>query len=568
VTETVEQKVPDIGDFTDVEIIEVHVSAGDTVAVEDPLITLETDKASMDVPATVAGKVSSVEVAQGDRVSEGSLIAHVETGEAGGDAEDASPETVDGEADEPAAGSGEERAPGAEAAGGESRSVLVPDIGDFTDVDIIEVHVGTGDQVAAEDPLITLETDKASMDVPAPAAGTVESVAVSVGDKVSEGDLVLVLKAAGGAGEAPAQTDAGKEGSGKEDPGKEASPKKDAGTEDSGSGRSAPSGPAEPAAGKAPARTPAVAALPAVDEEGFAKAHASPSVRRFARELGVDLGRVSGSGVKGRITREDVKAYVKAALEGEPAPGVQGLPPVPEVDHAKYGEIEVKPLSRVQKISGPRLHASWVNLPHVTQFDEADITELENRRQELKDKAAERGAKLTPLAFIMAAVVRTLQEFPVFNASLDAAGENLVLKKYFHIGFAADTPNGLVVPVIKNAEQRSLLGLARELGDLSAKARDGKLAATDMQGGCFTVSSLGGIGGTAFTPIINAPEVAILGVSRSSFQPVWVDGEFVPRLMLPLCLSYDHRVIDGAAAARFTRFLATQLEDPDGLILF
>jgi pyruvate dehydrogenase E2 component (dihydrolipoamide acetyltransferase) len=568
VTETVEQKVPDIGDFTDVEIIEVHVSAGDTVAVEDPLITLETDKASMDVPATVAGKVSSVEVAQGDRVSEGSLIAHVETGEAGGDAEDASPETVDGEADEPAAGSGEERAPGAEAAGGESRSVLVPDIGDFTDVDIIEVHVGTGDQVAAEDPLITLETDKASMDVPAPAAGTVESVAVSVGDKVSEGDLVLVLKAAGGAGEAPAQTDAGKEGSGKEGPGKEASPKKDAGTEDSGSGRSAPSGPAEPAAGKAPARTPAVAALPAVDEEGFAKAHASPSVRRFARELGVDLGRVSGSGVKGRITREDVKAYVKAALEGEPAPGVQGLPPVPEVDHAKYGEIEVKPLSRVQKISGPRLHASWVNLPHVTQFDEADITELENRRQELKDKAAERGAKLTPLAFIMAAVVRTLQEFPVFNASLDAAGENLVLKKYFHIGFAADTPNGLVVPVIKNAEQRSLLGLARELGDLSAKARDGKLAATDMQGGCFTVSSLGGIGGTAFTPIINAPEVAILGVSRSSFQPVWVDGEFVPRLMLPLCLSYDHRVIDGAAAARFTRFLATQLEDPDGLILF
>jgi pyruvate dehydrogenase E2 component (dihydrolipoamide acetyltransferase) len=330
-----------------------------------------------------------------------------------------------------------------------------------------------------------------------------------------------------------------------------------------------PAAPAEPAPAKpTPSPSPAVAALPAVDEEGFAKAHASPSVRRFARELGVDLGRVSGSGVKSRITREDVKAFVKAALEGEPLPGAQGLPPVPEVDHAKYGEIEVKPLSRIQKISGPRLHASWVNVPHVTQFDEADITELENRRKELKDKAAERGAKLTPLAFIVAAVVRTLQEFPLFNASLDASGENLVLKKYFHIGFAADTPNGLVVPVIKNAEQRSLLGIARELGDLSGKARDGKLAATDMQGGCFTVSSLGGIGGTAFTPIINAPEVAILGVSRSSFQPVYADGEFVPRLMLPLSLSYDHRVIDGAAAVRFTRFLAAQLEDPDGLILF
>jgi pyruvate dehydrogenase E2 component (dihydrolipoamide acetyltransferase) len=547
VTDTVEQKVPDIGDFTDVEIIEVHVSAGDSVAVEDPLITLETDKASMDVPATVAGKVSSVEVAQGDRVSEGSLIARIETAEAGGDDEAAPPETDDaGGADEDAAQSAGEEASAAAPAGGESRSVLVPDIGDFTDVDIIEVHVGPGDEVAAEDPLITLETDKASMDVPAPAAGRVESVAVSVGDKVSEGDLVLVLKAEGGAA---AETPA-------------------AAREDAGADRPAPAKPVEPATGKTPAKTPAVAALPAVDEEGFAKAHASPSVRRFARELGVDLGRVSGSGVKGRITREDVKAFVKAALEGEPAPGVQGLPPVPEVDHAKYGEIEVKPLSRVQKISGPRLHASWVNLPHVTQFDEADITELENRRQELKDKAAERGAKLTPLAFIIAAVVRTLQEFPIFNASLDAAGENLVLKKYFHIGFAADTPNGLVVPVIKNAEQRSLLGLARELGDLSAKARDGKLAATDMQGGCFTVSSLGGIGGTAFTPIINAPEVAILGVSRSSFQPVWADGEFVARLLLPLCLSYDHRVIDGAAAARFTRFLATQLEDPDGLILF
>lgn len=539
-SDKVEQTVPDIGDFTDVEVIEIHVAVGDVVAVEDPLITIETDKASMDVPATTAGTIASVEVSQGDRVSEGSLIAAVtaasgDDGEKEAPAESAQSAPEEAAADEPAA------------AAGESQSVLVPDIGDFADVDVIEVHVSSGDSVAAEDPLITLETDKASMDVPAPAAGTIESVAVAAGDKVSEGDLVLVLQAtSGGAAEVaatPAETPV-------EAPAATAAPA------------------AAPAQPQPPAPAPAVAALPAVDEEGFAKAHASPSVRRFARELGVDLARVSGSGVKSRITHEDVKVFVKAAMSGDVAPGVQGLPPVPEVDFAKYGEVEVTPLTRIQKISGPRLHASWVNLPHVTQFDEADITELEDRRKELKDKAMERGARLTPLAFIVAAVVKTLAEFPVFNASLDAAGENLVFKKYFHIGFAADTPNGLVVPVIKNAESRSLLGIARELGELSAKARDGKLAATDMQGGCFTVSSLGGIGGTAFTPIINAPEVAILGVSRSTMKPVYQDDKFVPRLTLPLSLSYDHRVIDGAAAARFTRYLAGQLEDPDGLILF
>ena len=307
--------------------------------------------------------------------------------------------------------------------------------------------------------------------------------------------------------------------------------------------------------------------LPAIDETGFAKAHASPSVRKFARELGVDLSKVSGSGAKGRVTKDDVKGFVKVVMSGTPASTGQVLPAVPEVDFSKFGEIEVQPLSRIQKISGPRLHASWVNLPHVTQFDSADITELEARRQVLKPKAAEQDAKLTPLAFIIVAVVRALQEFPVFNASLDPNGEELVLKKYFHVGFAADTPNGLMVPVIKNADKRSLLGIARELSFLSGKARDGKLAATDFRGGCFTVSSLGSIGGTAFTPIINAPELAILGVSRASIQPVYVDGEFKPRLMLPLSLSYDHRVIDGAVAVRFTSFLAEQLADPDGLIL-
>ena len=541
-SDKVEQTVPDIGDFTDVEVIEIHIAVGDVVAVEDPLVTIETDKASMDIPATAAGTIASVDVSQGDRVSEGSLIASVTAEGGAGAAEEAPTESAPSAPEEAAA-------EGPVAAAGESRSVLVPDIGDFADVDVIEVHVSAGDSVAAEDPLITLETDKASMDVPAPAAGIIESVAVAAGDKISEGDLVLVLQATdGGAPETAAASAAAPA----EAPAASSAP--------------APSSAPTPPSASAPG--PAVAALPAVDEDGFAKAHASPSVRRFARELGIDLGRVGGSGAKGRITREDIKAFVKAAMSGDAAPGVQGLPPVPEVDFAKYGEVEVKPLTRIQKISGPRLHASWVNLPHVTQFDEADITELEDRRKELKDKAMDRGARLTPLAFIVAAVVKTLAEFPVFNASLDAAGENLVFKKYFHIGFAADTPNGLVVPVIKNAESRSLLGIARELGELSEKARDGKLAATDMQGGCFTVSSLGGIGGTAFTPIINAPEVAILGVSRSTMKPVFQDGQFVPRLMLPLSLSYDHRVIDGAAAARFTRYLAGQLEDPDGLILF
>jgi len=542
VSDKVEQTVPDIGDFTDVEVIEIHIAVGDVVAVEDPLVTIETDKASMDIPATAAGTIASVDVSQGDRVSEGSLIASVTAEGGAGAAEEAPTESAPSAPEEAAA-------EGPVAAAGESRSVLVPDIGDFADVDVIEVHVSAGDSVAAEDPLITLETDKASMDVPAPAAGIIESVAVAAGDKISEGDLVLVLQATdGGAPETAAASAAA--------------------PAEAPAASSAPAPSSAPPSAPTPAQGPAVAALPAVDEDGFAKAHASPSVRRFARELGIDLGRVGGSGAKGRITREDIKAFVKAAMSGDAAPGVQGLPPVPEVDFAKYGEVEVKPLTRIQKISGPRLHASWVNLPHVTQFDEADITELEDRRKELKDKAMDRGARLTPLAFIVAAVVKTLAEFPVFNASLDAAGENLVFKKYFHIGFAADTPNGLVVPVIKNAESRSLLGIARELGELSEKARDGKLAATDMQGGCFTVSSLGGIGGTAFTPIINAPEVAILGVSRSTMKPVFQDGQFVPRLMLPLSLSYDHRVIDGAAAARFTRYLAGQLEDPDGLILF
>jgi len=529
VSNKIEIRVPDIGDFSDVEVIEVHVGAGDTVALEDPLITLETDKASMDVPSSAAGRVLEVAVSAGDKVSEGSLVLTVEA--AADNA--AAPPPPQATADSPDV---------AQSAGAEL-AVQVPDIGDFTDVDVIEVHVAPGDRISAEDPLITLETDKASMDVPAPAAGVVQSLAVKAGDKVSKGSTVLIMLT-----EAAAQT-------------------ADVGTSAAVSDKpaAAPSASPAPTAAPTPARR---GELPPIDEQTFARAHASPAVRRFARELGVDLGQVQGAGRKGRITRDDVKAYVKSVLSGHAAAvAPPALPAVPVVDFAKYGEIEVQPLTRIQKISGPRLHASWVNLPHVTQFDQADITELEERRQTLKGKAEKQGARLTPLAFLVVACVKTLKEFPQFNASLDASGENLVFKKYFHIGFAADTPHGLVVPVIKNADQKSLLQIARELADLSALARDGKLAAADMQGGTFTISSLGGIGGTAFTPIINAPEVAILGVSRSSTQPVFQDGAFAPRLMLPLCLSYDHRIIDGAAAARFTTSLSAQLSDPDGLLL-
>ena len=534
-SDRIEIRVPDIGDFSDVDVIDVHVAEGDTVSLEDPLITLETDKAAMEVPATAAGRIASIKVSKGDKVSEGDLIVEVETDVPTAEAETATvtEEASPVPADEPAPAS----------PGGESLAVAVPDIGDFSDVDVIEVHVSPGDTVASEDPLITLETDKAAMDVPAPAAGTIESVAIKAGDKVSEGDAVVVIATDAKAADKPVAKAA--------QPEAPTAPKADASQQTSSEEKTLIT----------------TGVLPALDETGFAKAHASPSVRRFARELGVDLAKVSGSGVKGRVTRSDVKAFVKSVMTEKPASAAHALPQIAEVDFAKFGEIEVQPLTRIQKISGPRLHASWVNLPHVTQFDEADITELEARRQVLKPKAAEQGAKLTPLAFIIVAVVRALQEFPIFNASLDPDGENIVLKKYFHVGFAADTPNGLMVPVIKNAEKRSLLGIARELSHLSEKAREGKLAATDFQGGCFTVSSLGSIGGTAFTPIINAPEVAILGVSRASMQPRYIDGEFQPRLALPLSLSYDHRVIDGAVAVRFTSYLADRLADPDGLIL-
>ena len=431
----------------------------------------------------------------------------------------------------------------------EIKQVLVPDIGDYKDVPVIEVLVKAGDTVKAEQSLLTLETDKATMDVPAPFDGVVKEVKVKVGDNISQGTLIALIEASGEI-HAPLQ----------------ALPR-------------SPEIPPTPPFAKggttaAPSKTvtptPTTAPVPPfykVGVGGISKAHASPSIRRFARELGVDLARVKGSGEKNRVTKSDVQGYVKAALsQGGTGGGLQVLA-MPVVDFAKFGAIESKPLSRIQKISGANLHRNWVTIPHITQHDEADITDMEIFRKQLGEEYSSQGIKITPLAFILKAAAEALQQFPNFNASLDASGENLILKKYFHIGVAVDTPDGLMVPVLRDVNQKGLVQLAKELGEISAKARAKKLPATEMQGGCFTISSLGGIGGTAFTPIINAPEVAILGVSRASMKPVYKDGEFVPRLMLPFSLSYDHRVIDGAAGARFTTYLGQVLSDVRRLAL-
>ncbi|MFN0317850.1 MAG: dihydrolipoyllysine-residue acetyltransferase [Burkholderiales bacterium] len=420
---------------------------------------------------------------------------------------------------------------------GAVREVLVPDIGDFKGIPVIEVMVKPGDRVKAEDSLVTLESDKATMDVPAPFAGVIRDLKVKLGDKVSEGTLVVTIETEDAAASPPAAK---------------------------------PSAPAAAAPAPAPVKAPAPALLAAtapppsvIDEKSFARAHASPAVRRFARELGVDLGQVSGKGPKGRILKEDIQEFVKGALTRPSAASGAGLgfnlPAMPTVDFAKYGPVESKPLSRIKKISGANLHRNWVSIPHITQNDEIDITQMEAFRKQLGEEM--QGVKITPLAFLIKAAVAALKRFPQFNASLAAGGESLILKQYYHVGVAVDTPNGLVVPVIRNADQKGIVQLAKELGETSARARDGKLGPAEMQGGCFSISSLGGIGGTHFTPIINAPEVAILGVARSATKPVWKDGQFVPRLMLPVSLSYDHRVIDGAEGARFISYLNSVLSD-------
>ena len=432
---------------------------------------------------------------------------------------------------------------------GSLRDVLVPDIGDFKNIPVIEILVKPGDSVKAEDSLITLESDKATMEVPAPFAGVVKELKIKPGDKVSQGVVILSIEVSEGAA-APATTSA--------------APQKPAAAPAPAPVAQAPAPAAAPVSSAAPAQAAAPAAI---NEKGFSLAHASPSVRRFARELGVDLGRIKGSGPKERILKEDISGFVKTAL-AQPAGGSGagaglslGLPAWPQVDFAKFGPVESQPLSRIKKISGPFLHRNWVSIPHVTQNDEADITELEAFRKAMAEEAQKQGVKLTPLVFIMKAVVTALKAHPEFNSSLAPAGDALILKRYYHIGVAVDTPGGLVVPVVRDVGQKGVLQLAKELGELSAKARDGKLGPAEMQGGTFSISSLGGIGGTHFTPIINAPEVAILGVSKSSMKPVWKDGTFVPRLVMPLSLSYDHRAVDGAQGARFITHLTAVLSD-------
>jgi len=519
---TTEVKVPDIGDFKDVPVIEVLVKPGDRIKAEDPLISLESDKATMEVPAPAAGVVKDVKVKVGDKVSEGSLVLTLEAEGTGQPA--AAPTPI------------VSPPPAAVSSPAGVAEVRVPDIGDFKDVPVIEIMVKPGDVVKAEDPLVSLESDKATMDVPAPLGGTVQDLKIKVGDKVSEGTVILTLATGGGVQPA-----------------------------------AAPAAAAAAAPPPAAAQAAPTAAAPAggVDETAFTLAYAGPGVRKLARERGVDLGKVKGTGDKGRILKEDVEAYVKGggvpAAKAAPAAAPGGgagldLLPWPKVDFAKFGPIESKPLSRIKKISGANLHRNWVMIPHVTNHDEADITELEAFRVQMNKENEKAGVKLSMLAFMIKAAVFSLKKFPEFNASLD--GDNLILKQYYHIGFAADTPNGLVVPVIRDADKKGVIAIGQEMGDLAKLARDGKLKPDQMQGGSFTISSLGGIGGIYFTPIINAPEVAIMGVCRSYWKQVSPDGkQSAWRFMLPLSLSWDHRVIDGAAAARFNSHFANLLAD-------
>jgi pyruvate dehydrogenase E2 component (dihydrolipoamide acetyltransferase) len=535
-SQIVEIKVPDIGSNTNVDVIDVAVKVGDTVAVDDTLITLETDKATMDVPADKAGVVNEVLVKVGDKVSEGSLIVKLDAAGSVAASTSASDAATKPAVSEPVV------------ATAQSVVVNVPDIGNFSNVDVIEIDIQVGDEVTVDQTLVTLETDKATMDVPSTVAGKVTAVKVKVGDKVSEGSPLIEVAAV------PATTAATAPAAVK--------PANDIKAQVA----------ATPNAGNNDLRAEIKSAVPqafgssVIDEASFKKAHASPSVRKLARELGVDLGRVSGNGPKGRITPDDLRNFVKGVMQkmekGGSASSLGGgldLLPWPKVDFSKFGEIEVKELSRIKKISGQNLARNWVMIPHVTLQEDADMTELEAFRKQLNKEWERAGVKVSPLSFIILACVKALQEFPEFNSSLD--GDNLILKKYINIGFAADTPNGLVVPVIKNADQKGLKEISQELAEMSKRAREGKLKPQEMQGASFTISSLGGIGGTGFTPIVNAPEVAILGVCKSQIKPSWNGKEFEPRLHCPLSLSFDHRVIDGAAGMRFLVFISKLLAD-------
>lgn len=527
---SIEIFVPDIGD-DEVEVTEISVQIGDTVAEEDTLLTVEGDKASMEVPAPQGGVVQEIKVNIGDTVKTGSLV-FIFAAEAGAAAPASEAEVV------------VEAAPVATAAA-QVLEVNIPDIGD-DEVEVTEISVNVGDSVAEEDTLMTVEGDKASMEVPAPFAGVVKEIKAAVGDKVTTGSFIMIFEVAGAAPAAPVAEAAA---------------------------------PAPAAKAEAPKATPAPAAKAAPEAGGFvendAYHHASPVVRRLAREFGVNLDKVGATGRKGRIAKEDVQSYVKNAVQrlesGATGGNGSGMDVLawPKVDFAKFGEIEVVKMSRIQKISGPNLHRNWVKIPHVTQFDEADITELEAFRKVENNKLVkqDKGFKISPLIFIVKAVAKALADYPKFNTSISEDGESIIQKKYINVGVAVDTPNGLVVPVIRNVDQKGIYELCQDLAEISKKARAGKLTSSDMQGGCFTISSLGGIGGTQFTPIVNAPEVAILGVSRSEIKPKWDGKEFAPRLMLPMALSYDHRVIDGADGARFVTALNGYLSDLRQLVL-
>jgi pyruvate dehydrogenase E2 component (dihydrolipoamide acetyltransferase) len=531
--------VPDIGDFKEVEVIEVLVKPGDAVTKEQSLITLESDKATMEIPSPVAGVVKELKIKTGDKVSKGSPILVLDEKKSE-EKKSQSPPQEKPQQEKPQ----QEKPQPRPAASARAQTVTVPDIGDFKEVEVIEVLVKPGDAVAKEQSLITLESDKATMEIPSPGAGVVKELKVKVGDKVAKDSPILVLE-----GEEERRSEARAPEAARPVEPRPAAPKA--------------------AAAPAPITNPSARPVPREPrEETAVKAHASPSVRKFARELGVPLAQVAGSGPKGRVLHADVQGFVKGALAKAPAPAAKGggalpfnLPAWPEVDFAKFGPVESVPLSRIQKLSGPYLHRNWVSIPHVTQFDEADITELEAFRKGQTAETEKKGFKLTMLAFMIKACVTALREYPQFNASLERSGDSVIVKKYYHIGVAVDTPEGLVVPVVRDADRKGVFDLAKELTEISKLAREKKLKAGDMQGGTFSISSLGGIGGTAFTPIINAPEVAILGVSRAVMRQAWNGKEFVPRLMLPLSLSYDHRVIDGATAARFTTYLVSVLSD-------
>jgi pyruvate dehydrogenase E2 component (dihydrolipoamide acetyltransferase) len=601
-----EIKVPDIGDFDSVEVIEVLVSKGDTIEQEQPIITLESDKATLEVPSTVAGKITEMKVSEGDTVSEGDVIALVEAA----DEDDDSDDDDDGEADDAEAGDdeaddGDESEDDAEEqnddsdadesadeqeddtddedAGGETIEVKVPDIGDFDAVEVIEVLVAEGDEVEEEQPLITLESDKATLEVPSSAAGKITEMKVSEGDTVSEGDVIAMLEKAGGessGGDKKKSSKQDKASSKKSGDGDRAkkdnkSDKKDDKADKKKSEDKSSKKDDAPKKQAAKDDSGDSSKLENVDEERFGKAHASPSVRKYARELGADLGHVDGSGRKGRITVEDVQSYVKKALSqaqsgggaSAPAGGGGGVPAQPDIDFSQFGEVETVELARIRKMSAKAVHKNWLLIPHVTQFDNADITDLEDFRQANKEKAKAEGVKLTPLAFLLKASAAALKAFPDLNSSLTADGEHLVHKKYVNIAVAVDTPNGLLMPVVKDVDKKGIYEIARDLDDVSTRAREGKIKGDDMKGACFSISSLGGVGGTAFTPIVNSPEVGILGVSKHSMQPVWNGSEFEPRLILPLSFSYDHRVIDGAKAARITGFLSEKLSDLRTLLL-